>query len=171
MDGSSIEIAFLIILVVFFIQSVALTVVLFLLSRRLEGLEKRFQKLLKPLDQTAETVGLVVDKMLPLSRKLPPLKDKIHKASEATLQTARESDERLEEIMGKLRDGLRDVDRQIDAGMQSYSRYSFQVHQSVLHPARKVSQVMQAIAGAARTFFTRGNSVSPEFVAEEEEFI
>ncbi|HSR70253.1 MAG TPA: hypothetical protein VLU25_20155 [Acidobacteriota bacterium] len=171
MDGASLEIAFLIILVVFFVQSLALTFVLLKVSRRLSLLERNFSKWMRPLDQAASALSKTVDRILPLSRKLPPLQETIRKASDKTLETARESDERLHETVEKLRRGMRQVDRQIDDGFQSFSRYSFQVHQVILHPARRFSQVLQSASATVRAFFSRGRSVSPEFVAEEEDFI
>lgn len=171
MDGPSLEIAFLIILVVFFLQSLALTFVLLKTSRRLRALEKNFSKWMRPLDQATSALSKTVDRILPLSRKLPPFQEKIRRASDKALETARESDERLHETVETLRQGMREVDRQIDEGFQSFSRYSFQVHQAILHPARRLSQILLSASDAVRTFFSRGRSVSPEFVAEEEDFI
>ena len=118
------------------------------------------------------SIGEILGQIVPLSSRLSTWPEQILRVSDSLTAASRESDRLLATGLGRIREGTREAAARLDEVRQTFSEYSFKVHQGIIDPSRRISAAVEAIVATLRRFVFRGNSsVGPEFVAEEEEFI
>ena len=172
MELLSTESAFLLILGVFGVQTLALTIVIFILNRRLANLENRLESLTGNVSAWLTPLKSFLETVLPISENLGRWEEDIKGASNQALAAVRESDEVVGTAIVGMQEATREADRRLSQLTQDFSHYSFQVHKAIADPSHRLSEAYETAAGALRKIFSRGNSsFSPDIVADEEDFI
>ena len=167
----SIETAFILFVVVLLVQSLAWTIVLRRLNVRLKVLDRSVSALNGRTTKSVNSIRETLVRLIPWTRDLAEWEGRFSNVSHRVLESARQGDQMLAKGLERLRKGTAEADSKLDAAVKTFSRYSFQVQEGVLHPSRQIGAVLDAVATVFKRFFSAGKSVSPEFVAEEEEFI
>lgn len=172
MDGLALELAFAIILVVLLTQSLMLLYGAWRLRRQFSELDRNLDSMASKVSRSVEKLSGLVARIAEGTNSLAGWDDRLRSASTKVMQAVRAGDEAVGRMLDGLRGHTRRIDSQLDAGIQSFSHYSYKVHRAIVHPAHKVSEALNSMTASVRRFFSRGNSsLPPEFVAEEEEFI
>lgn len=170
MNFQSTEFAFVLILVVLIVQAFALAIVLFRLNRQVRDLDKGLDGLNGKLSSAMKIVQSVLDGALPIVRSVPRLRDEFQHISSRVLESVRESDRFIADTVARLRNGTREVEQKLDSGVRTFSQYSHQVHEGIIHPTKRISLAFDALSSLLNRYFSR-RPPSPEFVAEDEQFI
>ncbi len=166
------EIAFAVFLSILFLQSAAVAAVFWTIKRRLRGVDEKLGDAEKKASATLREAAAHLDRAVELSAKLPEWEERYQQFSLKTMETVRQGDEALRVTLERLRVHGGRFNHQLTRGVQSFSRHSFQVHQAVLHPTRRISAALEAIVSTVRHVLSRnGAGVSPEFVADDEGFV
>lgn len=172
MDGALLGWAFALILIVLLAQSLILLYSAWHLRRGFSELERNLDSMAGKVSQSVARLRGLAARVAEGTSGLPGWESRLRRASGKIMQAIRSGDEAAARMLDRLRSSTQRINRQLDAGIHSFSQYSYKVHQAIVHPAQKVSQALEAVTASARRLFTRSNpSLPPEFVAEEEEFI
>ncbi len=172
MDYQSTEFAFVLILSVLLVQSLGVTIVIFMINRRLRDIEGGMQRMGSRIVKALSSIKDILGQIVPLSSRLSTWPEQVLKASDSVMAAVRESDRLMTEGIGRIRAGARDAAERLDGVRQSFSEYSFRVHRGIIDPSRRISAAVEAIFATLKRVVFRGrSSIGPEFVSEEEGFI
>lgn len=172
MMDQPLQLAFGLILVVLFLQTLVLLYCGWQLRRRFAELNRNLDSMAAKLSQGLEKLRGIAGGLAQRTKRLPEWEVSLRKGSAKLMEAVRSGNQALVRLLERMQEQTASVAKKLDQGMQSFSHYSYQVHRAIIHPAGKISEALQAAAGMAQNLFSRSSSSHPaEFVAEEEEFI
>ena len=172
MSDQPLLLAFALILVVLFVQSLIMLVGAWKIRRGFSELDRNLDSMATKLSQGLERLHGMAGRLAQGTSRLPEWESRLREASVKVMEAIRSGDQAVALLIERMQEHTQQVSQKLDQGIQSFSHYSFQVHQSIVHPSRRISEALQTFTAYVRSVFARDrSSLPPEFVAEEEEFI
>ncbi|RPI25217.1 MAG: hypothetical protein EHM61_14950 [Acidobacteria bacterium] len=128
-------------------QGLVVFVIFTRFSKQLQELRPRLAALLLQANAASTSLKQLVSHTDGLYEKLATLQNRAPELARQVAEWIEQNDRTIGEALQRARLGLRRFDVLADEALTGFSRQTFRVHRAVVHPALRISELLQSAAG------------------------